>query len=48
MKLCILQVNRELLKDDWLDEQLGGVAVRSDEDRINEVSVFALIRLLHL
>jgi len=30
-------VNRELFKDDWLDEQLDGEAVRSDEDRLNEV-----------
>jgi len=30
-------VNRELLKDDTLDQQLDGVTVRSDEDRLNEV-----------
>jgi len=30
-------VNRELLKDDELDQQLEGITVLSDEDRIIEV-----------
>ena len=33
----MLQVNRELLKDDELVQQLEGVTVLSDDDRINEV-----------